>query len=242
MVQAMTEIHNEGELVMVGHGEAVVVSGQGKIKTYWHIPHAQSLLGVAIQGHTAFVTDIFCCIHVVLTNGTLIKSVNTPMTSLYKIAILGSTLFITTDRGVYTFRLYNNYNIIDAKVFLPRSPSCKNAYGIAVRNSLVVVVCRFSHNFHILDLAGNHVVPPVDGKGTAAGKLFYPTDVTTDKAGRIYILDRNRVVLFSSSGQFIRILVNLDKGLNPKQGTLYIQKSCLYIANYHGKLYVIELE
>ena len=163
------------------------------------------------------------------------------------IAVSNNMLFITTLRNdVHKITVDADYNIVTSELFVAHSELFDHPLGISVWDSHVIVVCSNSHNLHIFNQSGSHVVPPVRKFGSGRDKLHYPVDVVTDIAGRIYVADygNERIILFSPAGEFIRILVGKADGLAKLYpSTLYIQNNYLYVVTiFPDKLYVIELE
>jgi DNA-binding beta-propeller fold protein YncE len=119
------------------------------------------------------------------------------------IAVAGNLVFVAepyvSDLGngrIQVFDLTGQYlRKIAAENFYPdaiATDSKGNVYAVSTYGSVVLV----------FDSNGN-VIRKFGSSGTANGQLDYPSDITVDSAGRIYVVDQNKLQIFDNSGNFL---------------------------------------
>ena len=116
-------------------------------------------------------------------------------------------------------------------------------YVADTRNSRIVVFDRLGN--YLFQFGGLGVGKPAPG-GTYSwrpGLMNYPTDVTTDALGRVYVADfgNDQIEVFTPQGRFIRAFPNpnerVGKGSSGKNGT-GIAVTSLAVAN--GRVYATD--
>jgi len=77
---------------------------------------------------------------------------------------------------------------------------------VAVHGERVYIANNQAHEIVVLDKTSGEVVQRIGSKGTEDGKFRFPSFITVDKDGNLFVTDplNFRVQMFSSSGEFIR--------------------------------------
>jgi hypothetical protein len=237
-----------GQLVVVKYygPRAVILDREGRVRVNLNIPGVGGLRAVARWGEVLLFSDLkHDTIHVIREDNTPITTITTGNVEIRGLDITDATLWLTTWRqGVYKLTINDQYKVINTTLFAPQTSTFKFPVSITVQGDRVTVVCLNSHNVHIFNKDGTRLFDPVDGPGPGEGRLYVPLDVVTDTEGRIYVADYSsrRIVLYSSSGSFIRNVVTQSDGMDGRPRSLYLYQDTLYVTTWDPiKLYVIHL-
>ncbi len=89
----------------------------------------------------------------------------------------------------------------------------EGASGIAIdeKNRLVYVVDARKHYINVYSLENYKKIKTIGKRGTENGEFNFPTNITVDRDGRLYVVDTGnfRVQIFDSEGRFIKSIGRL---------------------------------
>lgn len=85
--------------------------------------------------------------------------------------------------------------------------------GLALDGDRLYVACSNTHVMRVYDLQG-HALSQFGGRGVEPGKFNFPTHVTADGRGNIYVTDamNSRVQVFTRDGGYVRTIGSLGDG------------------------------
>lgn len=92
------------------------------------------------------------------------------------------------------------------------------------------------HYVRVFDLEGNYVADVGSGRGTAPGFLLFPTYLSLDAEGNLYVADtmNSRVSVFDADGEFVRVIGKRGDGygqFDKPKGTALDSLGNLYVAD-----------